>query len=120
METLPNLIGYLPASVQDKIGSIDRYVVDQIRGRAYSRGGKPICFTIPLWVCKKPLEYQIWYVAHEVAHIIDFMDRRRSFHDAVFHKILYEICPRNCVHFEIEYMKRAESRFEDFNLEDSI
>jgi hypothetical protein len=122
LETLPSLIGYLPADVQSKIGNISSYFVKQRRGRAYSKGGKPHHFTVPVWILSKPLDYQVWYVAHEVAHILDFMERGRNggFHDKFFHKILFEICPRNSVHHEVSYMKRAESRINDFTMEDLI
>lgn len=118
LETLPTLIGYLPADVQKRIGDIPSYFVSQRIGRAYRYQGKAHHFTVPVWILERTLDYQVWYVAHEVAHILDFMERGRSMHDTRFHKILFEICPRNSVHYEITYMKRAESRINDFIMED--
>src|SRR5438093_11549457 len=43
--------------------------VDQTRGRAsWSHDNMRRRVTIPIWITKKPLDYQVWYVSHELAH----------------------------------------------------
>jgi len=123
LETLPYLIASLCVEAQQALKGIDSYVVDQSRGRAHAVAGVPTHFTIPLWVIEKhSKDYQLWYVAHEIAHIIDFRTRGISDHSAVFHAILKRICPVSSLKFEVTYMKRAAGRgFTDKpNLEDLI
>jgi hypothetical protein len=126
LETLPYLLGDLHGHIQKEIGAVPSYFVDQRRGRAYLRNGKPECFTIPLWILSKSREYQIWYVAHEVAHILEFIrDKRCTGHSVRFHQLLKEICPQASQHYEWEYMKRSKARGlgqddEIDNLEDLI
>lgn len=125
LETLPYLLGSLPAEVQSIIGKIPSYMVKQSRGNAYWKAGKPICYTIPVWVLGRSRDYQMWYVAHEVSHVLDCINRGKSDHGIEFHKILKRICPFESQYYEWEYMSRSKARGlgssdEIDNLEDMI
>lgn len=125
LETLPYLLGDLHADVQKMIGNIPSYFVKQSRGRAWYVKGKPHHFTIPIWILNRSREYQMWYVAHEVSHIVDVIRRGKSDHGPEFHKILKDICPKESQHYEWDYMKRSKARGlgaddEIDNLEDLI
>jgi hypothetical protein len=110
LEVLPELLGKLPQWVQKELDAIPSYFVNQDRGRAYSYNKKPHCFTLPMWILKRPIDYQVWYICHEASHILDMNRRGFSDHSAAFHKILKEICPLESQHYEWEYMKRSKAR----------
>lgn len=75
------------------------YVVDQNRGRCYYNHK---IITIPSWAIHKSVEYKTWYICHEMAHTFTKGDS----HGQKFMAKLIEICPENCVHFELEYKPR--------------
>jgi hypothetical protein len=73
------------------------FVVSQSRGRCYYG---PKYITIPAWALKrKEHNYWLWYVAHEFAHAYTAGDN----HGQRFMRKLKEICPTDCVHFELGY-----------------
>jgi hypothetical protein len=78
------------------------YAVKQKRGRCYYKG-KAGVITIPVWAINRAMEYKTWYICHELAHAFD---KTKSNHGPEFMRILQEICPANCVHFEIGYKPR--------------
>lgn len=80
------------------------YSVAQDRGRCYY-GVKTI--TIPVWAIKRPLDYKIWYISHELAHVYDDM---RSNHGDPFMQKLIEICPPECIKYELGYKPRNARR----------
>lgn len=73
------------------------FIVRQNRGRCYYG---PKYITIPLWaINRKEHNYWIWYLSHEMAHAYTKGDN----HGQEFMKKLKEICPADCIHFELEY-----------------
>lgn len=80
------------------------YVVDQGRGRCYFRDK---VITIPAWVFAKSVDYKEWYIAHEMAHAMQWIqDKRSDQHGERFMAWLIKICPPDCVHYELEYKPR--------------
>jgi hypothetical protein len=81
------------------------YAVDQTRGRCYY---KHKVITIPAWVINqtnnksKQIGYKDWYIAHELAHTF----ARGDNHGPLFMAQLKRICPKEYVHYEIEYKPR--------------
>lgn len=78
------------------------FAVDQDRGRCY---GRARIITIPVWVFTRSQikhNYWVWYVAHEMAHASTLGDN----HGALFMKKLIELCPEDCIHYEIGYKPR--------------
>lgn len=59
--------------------------------------------TIPLWALHRGTAYYTWYFCHEMAHAIDCCKHK---HGPEFMRILQEICPADCVHFELGYKPR--------------
>lgn len=76
------------------------WIVDQKRGHCrYSI--KEI--TIPTWAKNRGAKYYTWYFCHEMAHALD---TKRSHHGAEFMQILIDICPADCIEFELGYKPR--------------
>lgn len=74
--------------------------VQQQRGRCYY-ADKTI--TIPVWAIQDTRKnYWIWYVAHEMSHAsLDW--RIQDNHGPNFMKALKQICPADCIHYELGY-----------------
>jgi len=77
------------------------FVVDQVRGRCYYG---PKYITIPQWALseaqnKAKHNYWVWYVAHEMSHAYNPGDH----HGARFMNTLKQICPEDCVGYELGY-----------------
>jgi hypothetical protein len=122
LETLPVILGYLPGSAQVALADVPSYVCNQrgVDGRAsWSFSLNKGYFIIGTHVLKKPLGYQIYVVAHEAAHILNYQrnGRNQDHHGPIFHSIFKELCPRQFQHYELEYMKRFANRID---LEDMI
>lgn len=84
--------------------------VDQTRGRAYLKKGTYEKVTVPLWVKEKGIDYAVWYLSHELAHIADWIKNRRKLdHGPLFMEQLKRICPPNCIHHELGYKPRNAS-----------
>lgn len=47
--------------------------------------------------------YRIWYLAHEMAHAVDAMERGKSDHSTAFMRILKQICPSKAIGYEASY-----------------
>ena len=90
------------------------YIADVVRGKAHS---KEMMFTVPYWAYKpdypknrktKGVGYFIYYVAHELAHLIATTKHGGGCnHDFRFYEIFMEICPKEYQHFELGYKKTA-------------
>ena len=77
------------------------YAVSQDRGTCYL-DAKVI--TIPDWVIiKRPIKEKIWYISHELSHAFD---TSRSAHGPAFMSILKDICPEDCIEYELGYKPR--------------
>jgi len=76
------------------------YLVNQCRGRAYLKQG---FVTIPKWAEAKGKDYFLWYVAHELSHIL----ARTKYHDFSFYKIFMMTCPEKLQHYELHYKPTA-------------
>lgn len=83
------------------------YVVDQTRGHA--RYDHALC-CIAKWVFeadKRKPGYLIWYTAHELAHLLQRQFYRYSSqHDEHFMRALKLLCPKQYIHYELEYKPR--------------
>lgn len=99
----------LPQSVKDYGIALVKagwrfYAVDQTRGYCYY---KEKVITIPAWVILSSRQGEkCWYVSHEMAHAYD---ETRSNHGPEFMAKLIEICPDDCIHYELEYKPRNAS-----------
>lgn len=95
------------------------YIVEQSRGRCYL-SDKVI--TVPTWLWKPEamrsklgdtyclqtkLNYRVWYICHEMAHAIDFMQRGHSNHDIAFMECLKKVCPPEAIGYESGYSTKA-------------
>lgn len=86
--------------------------VAQNRGRAsWSHDNMRRRVTIPTWIQKKELTYQVWYVAHELAHFANYDEfgKNQDMHGPNFMRHLKRICPLNAVHHELGYKPRNAS-----------
>lgn len=76
------------------------YVVDQTRGYCQPRAR---VLTIPLWVISRSVQEKTWYIAHELAHAFDKCIHN---HGPEFMEWLKQICPPDCIHYELGYKPR--------------
>jgi len=76
------------------------YLVNQCRGRAYLKKG---FVTIPKWAEVKGKDYFLWYVSHELSHMLG----NTKYHDFAFYKMFIQICPENLQHHELKYKPTA-------------
>ncbi len=95
----------LPESVKSHLRSLisagwNIYIVDQRRGYCDDRAK---IITIPVFALNKTLEYKIWYLCHEMAHAIAGCKYN---HGPEFMKVLQDICPKDCIEFELGYKPR--------------
>ena len=84
-------------------------IMDVARGVAFKNK-----IVVPYWAYKphhpKNIKtnggYFIYYVAHELAHIIAYKKFGVACgHDSNFYAVFLEICPKEYQHFELEYKK---------------
>jgi len=73
------------------------YVVDQTRGWCKYKNKY---ITIPVWVLRKGRDFGIYYIAHEIAHIISGHGAK---HGHKFMRAFRTICPEHLQHYETEY-----------------
>ena len=76
------------------------YLVDQSKGRAYIEKG---FVTIPKWAETRGNEYLLYYIAHELSHIL----APSTYHDFAFYKMFIQICPEKLQHHELKYKPSA-------------
>jgi predicted metal-dependent hydrolase len=90
------------------------YVVDQRRGRCYYSAK---IITIPVWCLddKRP-GYKIYYIAHELAHVFAPTDS----HGQKFMAEFIKLCPKEYLHYELDYKPRSASIAGITNPSDSI
>lgn len=89
---------------------IKGYMVNSVRGRANYPNKY---FTIPIWAYNAEYNenkesngngYFIYYVAHELSHLISYkVYRDVCHHDYRFYRIFSEICPKEYQHFELDF-----------------
>ena len=79
------------------------YTVNQSRGRCFYFD-KTI--TIPIWTFEKQLAEREWYIAHELAHAYNFLNKTNDHHGPMFMEWLKKICPKHAIHFELTYKPR--------------
>lgn len=82
------------------------FTVNQSRGRCYYNTR---IITIPAWAMDKEQTnpgYVTWYTAHEMSHCYEPKDG----HGDRFMGKLIEICPENCIHYELGYKPRNAAR----------
>ena len=94
---LTNITSIMKDHIEDAIDvGWSIYAVDAVRGRCcYSDK----TLTIPLFALKRGLNYKLWYISHEVAHIYSMGDH----HGPIFMKQLKIICPPEAIIHEIGY-----------------
>ncbi len=78
------------------------YLVKQFRGRAYPERNY---VTIPEFATlkRKGDGYLLYYIAHELSHLIS----KSQYHDYAFYKSFIKICPRQFQYFELHYKPSA-------------
>jgi len=76
------------------------YLVDQCKGRAYIGKG---FVTVPQWAEERGRDYFLWYIAHELSHILSCS----HLHDFTFYKMFLQICPESLQHHELHYKPSA-------------
>jgi hypothetical protein len=98
---------------EELIGLVKGHIADVVRGKSYSNYNM---FTVPYWAYKPDTiqnrktngGYFIYYVAHELAHIITYSKYGGGCsHNSNFYEIFMEICPKEYQHFELNYKKTA-------------
>jgi predicted SprT family Zn-dependent metalloprotease len=89
------------------------YIANLQRGEAHYQYN---AFFVPYWAFNPnhPKNigskggYFIYYVAHELSHMIAFKKHGvRCYHDARFYEIFETICPKEYQHFELQYKSSA-------------
>ena len=101
---IPEDIKVHARKLRDEKG-IQFYAVDQDAGFCSM---KRKIITIPSWVIfKKPLDYRIWYISHEISHGID---NCKHGHGLEFMEILKRICPKESIHYELTYKPRNAAK----------
>jgi len=75
---------------------------DTKRGRCSYRSGT---LTVPIWVLDKGMDYTLWYACHEISHVLAPATRGDQ-HGAKFMAALISICPKDSLHFELNYKPR--------------
>jgi len=83
--------------------SVRGYVVASKRGHAYTRQSE---FSVPEWAYNKSSGYFVYYVAHELSHIIGYRKFRSHGHDREFYDVFKRICPKDLQYHEIGYLKK--------------
>lgn len=98
-------IDELLARIGEQRHGILGYVVNQTRGHAvYSENA----FTVPYWAYMRGNGYFTYYVAHELAHLLNNRsDDFQPYHKAKFYKHFREVCPEGYWHHEFEYIKSS-------------
>ena len=87
------------------------YVVSQRRGYCYYNAH---VITVPLWAYNhKDPEYQIYYLAHEMAHAIA---GEHANHGPSFMAAFISLCPAHLLKYEIEYKPRNAAKAGIYNL----
>ena len=76
------------------------YLVNQRRGRAYL--GKDFV-TIPQRAETAGKGYLLYYITHELSHILS----KSAYHDFAFYKMFMQICPEKLQHHELKYKPTA-------------
>lgn len=82
------------------------YAVDQRRGTCYLHRK---VITIPVWVIKNNHgngKELCWYLSHELAHAYAWIHDRCGDHGPKFMRWLKQICPPDCIHYELGYKPR--------------
>src|SRR6266850_2469687 len=104
-EVLPILKSHCPDAIPPYIVIQG---VNQQCGRAYIRKGTYEKVTVPFWVKEKGIDYAVYYLAHELAHIADWIknNKRKLDHGPLFMEQFKRICPERLWHYEIEYKPR--------------
>lgn len=59
--------------------------------------------TIPLHAFRRGAQYKTYYICHEMSHALVGAKHQ---HSAVFMRKLIDICPEDCIHYEIGYKPR--------------
>ena len=98
----------------DMRSEIHGYIADTRRGRANT---DDMDFTIPYWAYNPDYKhnkktngcgYFIYYVAHELSHLIAFKKYGgKVHHDYRFYEVFMSICPKEYQHFELGYKNGA-------------
>lgn len=103
---LNNAISFLLKKYDKRMtpNSIKGYVTDTRRGYAHVEEN---IFSVPLWAYKRGPDYFVYYIAHEVAHILCWRKYFDSNHDYKFYAIFKEICPKEFQHYELHYKKSS-------------
>ncbi len=79
------------------------YLVDQRRGRAYLDKNFVV---IPKGAEARGPDYLVYYIAHELSHILG----NSAQHDFAFYKMFMKICPEGLQQYELKY-KPCAARF---------
>ena len=67
--------------------------------------------TIPFWTfCQGDPAYWIYYLAHELAHAITFIDNANDIHGPIFMSNFKRLCPVELQHYEYGYKPRNAAR----------
>lgn len=84
------------------IRPVKGYVVSSDRGKSYITQRS---ISVPEWAYDKGSDYFLYYVAHELAHILSCSVH----HDYRFYKIFMEICPVEFQGHELGYKPSAKN-----------
>lgn len=72
------------------------------------------CIVIPLWAHNRSIEYFTYYIAHELAHALAYINNSYysgDLHNEEFYNMFNEICPKKYQHFEYKYKPKNAKRF---------
>ena len=98
----------IPYNLKVKVKKYRFFVCDVVRGWTSS---KNLSSTIPLWSKEKSQDYFIYYISHELSHVIGFCDNINDHHGKNFYKIFSDVCPVKYQHFELGYKPRNAKKF---------
>lgn len=99
---------------------LDIYCCDVKTGYFQYTGGGQSRIVMPLWAITKAktrnaktglraVGFDVWYMAHELAHYFNQVDGTDDIHGPCFMAWLQRICPAEYIHYELAYKPRLAS-----------
>ena len=95
-------------SLKNKVNNYRFFVCDVVQGWTHNNN---LTSTIPLWAKEKSQDYFIYYIAHELSHVVNFCNKTNDHHGKKFYEFFKLICPVDYQHFELGYKPQNAKKF---------
>lgn len=104
---------YTTLNIPKVIACFKVYLVDTHRGFSHFRDG---FVTVPLWTLSRGTNYSMYYIAHELSHILRiYKFGGNGQHDKRFYRCFRQICPIDLQHYELKYKPRGARLSKELN-----